>query len=70
MEAPPAVWHTVIALRKDSVLLEVKAAPFNPGQPKDLAPWAPAEGTVDALDYLEISEKHANAAEPTDAPSS
>lgn len=70
VEVPPAVWHTVIALRKDSVLLEVKAGPFNPRQPKDLAPWAPEEGSVDAPDYLGILEKHANAAEPTDAPSS
>ncbi len=45
-------WHTVIALEAGSLLLEVKAGPFDPNQPKDLAPWAPQEGSPMALDYL------------------
>jgi cupin fold WbuC family metalloprotein len=45
-------WHTVIALEPGCVLLEVKAGPFDPNQPKDLAPWAPDEGTVAANNYL------------------
>lgn len=45
-------WHTVIALEPNCVLLEVKAGPFDPNQPKDLAPWAPEEGTPSAQVYL------------------
>lgn len=61
-EVPPSVWHTVIALERGCVLLEVKAGPFDPHQPKDLAPWAPTEGSAAALDYLsrlvELADKH------------
>lgn len=45
-------WHTVIALEPGSVLLEIKAGPFDPNRPKDLAPWAPAEGSREADSYL------------------
>jgi cupin fold WbuC family metalloprotein len=51
-EVSPSSWHTVIALEKGSVLLEVKAGPFDPNQPKDLAPWAPEEGSATASAYL------------------
>lgn len=50
-EVPSKTWHTVIALEPGCVLLEVKAGPFDPNQPKDLAQWAPAEGTSDAESY-------------------
>ncbi len=54
VEVSSDVWHTVIALESGSVLLEVKAGPFDPRQPKDLAPWAPEEGTITAKDYLDL----------------
>jgi cupin fold WbuC family metalloprotein len=53
IEVPASTWHTVLALQPGSVLLEVKAGPFDPAQPKDLAPWAPEEGSVDATRYLQ-----------------
>ena len=52
VEVPGITWHTVVALEPGSVLLEVKAGPFNPSQPKDLAPWAPKEGSSAACEYL------------------
>lgn len=52
-EVPACMWHTVIALMPGCVLLEVKAGPFDPSQPKDLAPWAPEESGSDAEQYLE-----------------
>lgn len=52
VEVTPEDWHTVLALERGSVLLEVKAGPFDPGQPKDLAEWAPREGTQMASEYL------------------
>ena len=52
VEVPANTWHTVIAFEPGCVLLEVKAGPFDPNQPKDLAPWAPDEGSPAALPYL------------------
>lgn len=52
VEVSGTTWHTVIALEPLSVLLEVKAGPFDTNQPKDLAPWAPVEGTSEASNYL------------------
>lgn len=52
-EVPANTWHTVIALEPGCVLLEVKAGPFDPNQPKDLAPWAPDENSTQATAYLQ-----------------
>lgn len=51
-EVPASVWHTVIALKSGCILLEVKAGPFDPTQPKDLAVWSPEEGSAAASVYL------------------
>ena len=53
MEVPATVWHTVVTLTPGCVLLEVKAGPFDPESPKDLATWAPAEASPQAPAYLE-----------------
>ncbi|MBM3117381.1 WbuC family cupin fold metalloprotein [Jeongeupia naejangsanensis] len=47
----PDTWHTVVALVDGSVLLELKAGPFNPDAAKEAAPWAPEEQTAAGLDY-------------------
>lgn len=52
VEVGPCIWHTVLALETGSVLLEVKAGPFNPRSPKYPALWAPEESTDQAFDYL------------------
>ena len=51
-EVPACTWHTVIALESGCVLLEVKAGPFDPTQPKNLATWAPEEGSYESIYYL------------------
>ena len=56
-EIPANTWHTVIALESGSVLLEVKAGPFDPSLPKDLALWAPEEGADATLSYLDQLKK-------------
>lgn len=56
VEVPSNVWHMVVALKPGSVLLEIKAGPFDPLQPKDMAPWAPPEGSVEAFHYLSSIE--------------
>lgn len=52
IEVAPRTWHTVIALVNDSVLLEVKAGPFDPTLPKEMAHWAPEEGSLEVGPYL------------------
>lgn len=52
VELSAKTWHTVIALEPGCILLEVKEGPFNPDLPKDLATWAPDEGTEAVNDYL------------------
>lgn len=51
-EVPANTWHTVIALEPGCVLFEVKAGPFDPSQPKDLAFWAPEEHSTEVQAYL------------------
>lgn len=51
-EVSPASWHTVLSKSPGSVLLEIKEGPFNPNHAKELAPWAPEEGTPESKRYL------------------
>lgn len=51
-ELSSEVWHTIIAIEKDCVLLEIKAGPFDPDRPKDMAPWAPEDNTEGVEAYL------------------
>lgn len=57
-EVSANTWHTVIALEPGCVLLESKAGPFDPDQPKNLASWAPEEGTALAQVYLRELVEH------------
>lgn len=52
VELSPGDWHTVVALSEEAVLFELKAGPFDPNAAKELASWAPVEGTPPAAQYL------------------
>ena len=52
VELAASTWHTVVALTPYAVALELKAGPFMPDAAKEPAPWAPAEGSPDAVAYL------------------
>ena len=52
VEVTSDTWHTVLALVPGSILLEVKAGPYDPAQPKESAIWAPPEGSSDAQIYV------------------
>ncbi len=54
VEVAANTWHTVIALEPGCVLLEVKAGPFDPNQPKNLAPWAPDESSNQVAAYRQM----------------
>jgi len=51
-ELPAGVWHTVVCLESGSVFYETKPGPFHPIQKKDMAPWAPEEGSAEVPRYL------------------
>jgi len=51
-DLPPGIWHTVVCLEEGSVFFETKPGPFVPIYKKDMAPWAPEEGSREAADYL------------------
>jgi cupin fold WbuC family metalloprotein len=53
VEISADTWHTVIALKPESVLLEIKAGPFYCYAAKELAPWAPSENSYEGKLYFE-----------------
>lgn len=50
------VWHTVVPLVEDTVVLEIKCGPYNAATDKTFAPWAPGEGAPEAAEYLRTLE--------------
>lgn len=52
VDLEPGVYHSLVALAADSVVLEVKTGPYDPERDKVFADWAPAEDTPDAEGYL------------------
>ncbi|WNG51581.1 cupin fold metalloprotein, WbuC family [Archangium minus] len=52
VDLAPGIFHGLIALAPDTVLFEVKNGPYAPANEKSFAPWAPEEGTPEAVSYL------------------
>lgn len=52
VDLPPGTWHTIVALVPGSVLLELKAGPYDSSAAKEPAPWSPDEGTPDGQQFL------------------
>ena len=46
------VWHTLVPLAPDTVVLEIKRGPYQASTDKKFAPWSPAEGTEIAQQWL------------------
>ena len=57
VELSPDAWHTVLALVEDSIILEVKSGPFIASAAKEIASWAPAEDSSDAVYYFNNLKK-------------
>lgn len=49
VDLSPETWHTLVSLEPGSVFFEAKAGPM---AEKDLAPWAPNEGTEEGAAFL------------------
>jgi cupin fold WbuC family metalloprotein len=52
VEIPPNIWHTVLARQENSILLEVKEGPFISGEAKEIALWAPQDGSAEVDSFL------------------
>ena len=50
---PHGIYHTLVALDSASVFFEAKAGPYVPISMAEFAAWAPAEGDLGSLAYLE-----------------
>jgi len=51
VEVPENTWHTLASHESGTVMLEIKPGPYLPLPVKDRAPWAPDEGTDDAVKF-------------------
>jgi cupin fold WbuC family metalloprotein len=51
VEIAERTWHTIISLKKNSVLFEFKDGPYTAITDKDFAPWAPAEGQPGTAEF-------------------
>ena len=51
VDIPHGTWHSVLALCPGTVFLEAKSGPYLPLTGDELAPWAPAEGQMEAAAY-------------------
>jgi cupin fold WbuC family metalloprotein len=50
IQLPEGIIHTLVALERDSVLLEIKEGPYRPAADKDFLPSFPAEGSAAAAE--------------------
>ncbi|ABK43502.1 conserved hypothetical protein [Magnetococcus marinus MC-1] len=52
VEIPGGVWHTLLCLAANTVVMEVKSGPYQPTDDKDFATWSPEEGDAAAMSLL------------------
>jgi cupin fold WbuC family metalloprotein len=52
VDSEPGIFHTFLALEKDTVLFEVKPGPYEQNSDKDFAAWAPREGSEETAGYM------------------
>lgn len=51
-EVSAGVWHTLISLKPNTVIYEVKQGPFTAISPQNIAPWAPEFNTVESKKWM------------------
>ncbi len=57
IDIEPNVWHGMVCLEPDTVILETKRGPYDLMDDKHFAGWAPAEGDDDAPEYMQELEQ-------------
>ncbi|MCB1091692.1 MAG: WbuC family cupin fold metalloprotein [Verrucomicrobiae bacterium] len=53
IDVEPGLWHGMVVLEPDTVLLEIKRGPYDATTDKDFAAWAPEEGDASTNEWLE-----------------
>ncbi len=53
-EMPPDIWHTWIPMEDDSIFLEIKEGPYDPGSAAEFASWSPPEGSEEVNGFLSV----------------
>jgi len=53
ISVPAFTWHTYVMLTNKVVVFETMEGVYDPSTWKELAPWAPAENTSEAMPFLE-----------------
>ncbi len=56
-EMPPDIWHTWIPMEDDSIFLEIKEGPYDPGSAAEFASWSPPEGNEEVDGFLSVMRK-------------
>jgi cupin fold WbuC family metalloprotein len=51
VDIEPGIWHTLVPLAEDTVVLEIKRGPYHAATDKTFATWAPEEGSPAAPGY-------------------
>jgi len=51
-EVAAGVWHTLITLKPDTVIYEVKQGPFTPISPENIAPWVPKSSSTESKKWM------------------
>lgn len=59
VEIPAGQWHSLVAIESGTVFFEVKAGPYAPPVPADVATFAPAIGSPQAAGYVELMRRRA-----------
>jgi cupin fold WbuC family metalloprotein len=54
VEIAPGEWHTATGLEEGTVVYEIKDGPYNAGDDKNFASWAPNEGESEASLQLNL----------------
>lgn len=52
IEIPEGAYHTLVVLKPNSVILELKEGPYQPAIDKDFLSQFPAEGQADCVNYI------------------
>jgi cupin fold WbuC family metalloprotein len=52
VDLAPRIYHQLIALESNTVIIEIKDGPYDPTEDKHFAQWAPAEGDSSAQSFL------------------
>jgi len=54
VDVPASTWHTYVMLTDEVIVYETMEGVYYPDTWKKLAPWAPDEGSPEALNYLNM----------------